>query len=165
MDAKTPGNVLVLVGETKSAMGGSFALQLEPEMDCDNTLAEVCLNSGPANAAAVHQAIVIGLVCSAHDCSEGGVLLAASEMAFSGNLGIAIELPTELPFETMCFAETPSRYLLEVDPRKVDELLETLSEVSTTIIGTFTTDKSVKVNECCWNIDDLREVWLGGLQI
>jgi len=165
MDAKTTGNVLVLVGKTKSAMGGSFALQLEPEMDCDNTLAEVCLSSGPANAAAVHQAIVSGLVCSAHDCSEGGVLLAASEMAFSGNLGIAIELPTEIPFETMCFAETPSRYLLEVDPRKVDELLETLGEVSTTIIGTFTTDKSVKVNECCWNIDDLREVWLGGLQI
>jgi phosphoribosylformylglycinamidine (FGAM) synthase-like enzyme len=65
----------------------------------------------------------------------------------------------------MCFAETPSRYLLEVDPRNVDKLLETLSEVSTTIIGTVTTDKSVKVNECCWNIDDLRETWLGGLQI
>ncbi|MBC8523206.1 phosphoribosylformylglycinamidine synthase subunit PurL [PVC group bacterium] len=165
MDAKTPGNILILVGETKNAMGGSFALQLEPEMDCDNTLPTVCFNSGPANAAAVHKAISTGLVCSAHDCSEGGLLLAAAEMAFSGNLGIELSLPSNLSFETTCFSETPSRYLLEVDPRNLDQVLLTLGEVSTTIIGTFTNDNTVSTNKCSWNIDKLRDAWLGGLLI
>jgi phosphoribosylformylglycinamidine synthase len=165
MDAKTPGNILILVGETKNAMGGSFALQLEPEMDCDNTLPTVCFNSGPANAAAVHKAISTGLVCSAHDCSEGGLLLAAAEMAFSGNLGIELSLPSNLSFETTCFSETPSRYLLEVDPRNLDQVLLTLGEVSTTIIGTFTNDNTVSANKCSWNIDELRDAWLGGLLI
>ncbi len=165
MDAKTPGNVLVLVGETKSAMGGSFALQLEPEMDCDNTLAEVCLNSGPANAVAVHKAIVSGLVCSAHDCSEGGILLAATEMAFSGNLGLELDLPKSLGFEATCFAESPSRYLLEVKPQDVDTLQRTMGDVPNAIIGTFTGKKTVTAGECSWNIDDLRSDWLGGLQI
>ncbi len=165
MDAKKSGNVLVLVGETKSAMGGSFALQLESDMNCDTALPGVCFKSGPANAKAVHKVITSGLVRSAHDCSEGGLLLAAAEMAFSGNLGVKITLPTELSFETTCFAETPSRYLLEVAPEKVDELFKMLGEAKTTVVGTFTDDATVTVNDCSWNIDELRNAWLGGLQI
>jgi len=165
MDAKTAGNILVLVGETKSAMGGSFALQLEPEMHCDTTLPSVCLANGPANAQAVHKAITSGLVRSAHDCSEGGILLAASEMAFSGNLGIELTLPTDLSLATTCFAETSSRYLLEVSPEKMDTLLSGLDSTHATVVGTFTNDATVSVNEYSWNIDDLRNAWLGGLQI
>ena len=165
MDAKTQGNMLVLVGETKSTMGGSFALQLEPDMTCDRKLPEVCFRSGPANAKAVHEAIKMGIVRSAHDCSEGGVLLAAAEMAFSGNLGVALDLPSDLPFETMCFSETPSRYLLEVEPQNIDKLLSILGEVQAKIIGTFTDDATVSAKGCSWNIDDLRNTWLGGLQI
>ena len=165
MDAKTPGNVLVLVGETKSAMGGSFALQLEPNMQCNTKLPEVSLTQGPANAASVHKAITSGLVRSAHDCSEGGVLLAAAEMAFSGNLGVELHLQENVDFETACFSETPSRYLLEVDPRKLDKLLSELEGVHAAVVGTFTDDATVLANGCSWNIDELRNAWLGGLQI
>ncbi len=165
MDAKTPGNVLVLVGETTTNMGGSFALQLEPEMNCDTVLPRVDLTQGPLNATAVHKVITSGLVRSAHDCSEGGLLLAAAEMAFSGNLGVKLDLPTEHSFETTCFAETPSRYLLEVEPSKLDALLTELESVHTTVVGTFTNDATVSVNDCSWNIDELRNAWLGGLQL
>jgi phosphoribosylformylglycinamidine synthase II len=165
MDAKIPGNMLVLVGETKAAMGGSFALQLEPNMDCDPTLPTVDFTQGPQNAAAVHKAITGGLVRSAHDCSEGGLLLAAAEMAFSGNLGVELTLPTDFSFETTCFAETPSRYLLEVKPEDIQTLKETLGEVSVISIGTFTDNSTVRANDCSWNINELRDAWLGGLRI
>jgi len=165
MDAKTSGNTLLLVGETKTAMGGSFALQLEPSMDCDCTLPTVDLLQGPKNAEAVHNAITRGLVRSAHDCSEGGLLLAAAEMAFSGNLGLELSLPTDLAFETMCFAESPSRYLLEVEPKNLVALELTLQNVPTATVGIFTNNETVKVGDCSWNIDELRNAWLGGLQI
>ena len=39
MDAKKPGSVLVLVGETKSEMGGSHLLMVDPNANCDNGIA------------------------------------------------------------------------------------------------------------------------------
>ncbi|MDP7009720.1 MAG: phosphoribosylformylglycinamidine synthase subunit PurL [Phycisphaerales bacterium] len=165
MDAKSSGNILVLVGQTKDEMGGSFALQREPEWNCNTSLPNVCFQSGPANASAVHKAIQSGFVRSAHDCSEGGLLLAAAEMAFSGNLGVTLNVPNDLPFATMCFSETPSRYILEVEPQHTDALLSTLGSVPKTIVGTFTDDSTVCAHACSWNIDDLRNSWLGGLQL
>jgi phosphoribosylformylglycinamidine (FGAM) synthase-like enzyme len=79
--------------------------------------------------------------------------------------GVALDLPSDLPFETMCFSETPSRYLLEVDPQNIDKLLSILGEVQAKIIGTFTDDATVSAKGCSWNIDDLHNTWLGGLQI
>ena len=80
---------------------------------------------------------------------------------------LVLRLRFQLSFllETTCFAETPSRYLLEVAPEKVDELFKMLGEAKTTVVGTFTDDATVTVNDCSWNIDELRNAWLGGLQI
>ena len=68
----------------------------------------------PTIAAAVAAAIRDGLVRSAHDASEGGVLVAAIEMAFSGGLGVDLDLdavPVEGPVTATAraFAEDPSR--------------------------------------------------------
>ena len=49
--------------------------------------------------------------------------------------------------------------------KKVDELFKMLGEAKTTVVGTFTDDATVTVNDCSWNIDELRNAWLGGLQI
>jgi len=165
MDAKTSGNKLILVGETTRAMGGSHVLLIEPELSCDTELPRACLTSGPANAAAVHKAILGGVVRSAHDCSEGGVLLAAAEMAFSGNLGLELTLQDDDSTGTLCFAETPSRYLLEVAPSKVDELLSLLGDVPSCCIGEFNASTTVCMDGCNWELDDLRGAWLEGLVI
>ena len=41
---------------------------------------------------AVSRAIEERLIDSCHDCSEGGIGVAAAEMAFSGGFGMALEL-------------------------------------------------------------------------
>ena len=85
MDLKEPGNLLYLVGETKDELGGShFALV--------NGLAggqvpTVDPAQAPTTFAAVHAAIRGGLVRACHDLSEGGLAVAAAEMAFAGGLG------------------------------------------------------------------------------
>ncbi|NJL32402.1 MAG: phosphoribosylformylglycinamidine synthase, partial [Phycisphaerales bacterium] len=121
MDAKQAGNLLIIVGTTQSNMGGSHYLQLTGDASLNQRIPQLDLQRGPATAQVVAQLIQAGLVQSAHDCSEGGLLVAAAEMAFAGNLGLDIDLDglpieRELDDTTACFAESPSRYLLEVRP-------------------------------------------------
>jgi len=161
MDAKAPGNILVLVGETKPQMGGSHLLMIDPEADCDNSLPTVSLTGGPANARLVHQAILQGLVISAHDCSEGGLLLAAAEMAFGGGFGVELQLEDE----ALCFSETPSRYILEVQKDKLDQLQQLLGDIHHEVIGTFNETNNVTLGESSWTIEDLRQAWAEGMVI
>jgi phosphoribosylformylglycinamidine synthase len=65
-----------------------------------------------------------GLVRSCHDLSEGGLAVAAAEMAFAGGVGLAIDL-SAVPLDgsaalrrddVLLFSESNSRFLVEVRP-------------------------------------------------
>ena len=159
MDAKSAGNVLVLIGKTNPQMGGSHLLMIDPEANCDNELPAALLMDGPRNAKFVHLAIQSGLVVSAHDCSEGGILVAAVEMAFGGNLGIDLQLEDE----TLCFSETSSRYVLEVHPDNLEKLHQHFDGVPFEVIGSFNEGKTVTMGTATWNIDDLMQCWMTGM--
>ncbi len=142
MDAKSAGNLLLLVGRTTAAIGGSHLLRVAVPAagaSLDESLPRTDLAEGPANAAAVHRAIAAGVVRSAHDCSEGGLLVAAAEMAFAGGVGVVIDLDAAGLDEPVAaaFAETPSRYLLEVERSRLAEVAEALGSVPWTRIGEF----------------------------
>src|SRR5208337_3490420 len=69
--------------------------------------------------AAMHRAIHAGLVRSCHDLSEGGLAVAAAEMAFAGGFGadMAIEgIPCDgdLDAAARLFSESNTRFLCEV---------------------------------------------------
>ena len=57
----------------------------------------------------VAAAIRDGRVRACHDLSEGGLAIAAAEMAIGGDLGVRIDTAID-PFN-----ESPSRFLLEVE--------------------------------------------------
>jgi phosphoribosylformylglycinamidine synthase len=134
MDAKQPGNLLIQVGWTDNAMGGSH-YQLVGGRVVDASLPRVNLATAPKVLATVAQLIASGQVHSAHDCSEGGLLVAASEMAFAGRLGLAVDLAGvprrgELSTVALCFAETPTRILLEVSPDQFGSVADVLSRAN-----------------------------------
>jgi phosphoribosylformylglycinamidine (FGAM) synthase-like enzyme len=54
-----------------------------------------------------------GLVRACHDCSEGGLAVAAAEMCIAGRLGMSLELDVG---EWIYFVETNSSFLVEVRP-------------------------------------------------
>ena len=71
---------------------------------------------------ALHAVMRSGLVKACHDLSEGGLGVAAAEMAFGGDFGAKIDL-RRVPFEggtagdeALLWSESPSRFLVEVDP-------------------------------------------------
>ncbi|MHC5113898.1 MAG: phosphoribosylformylglycinamidine synthase subunit PurL [Planctomycetota bacterium] len=167
MDVSTPGNLLVIVGATTPAMGGSHHELIHGG---SGALPEVDLGHGPRAARGVHAAITRGLVQAAHDCSEGGLLVAAAEMAFAGDLGVHLDfvtLPTvgEIDLVGECFAETPGRYLLEVRRGDVDALAEAIGDVPFSIVGEIGDDARLTVagTDVDCSVDELKNAWLGTL--
>jgi phosphoribosylformylglycinamidine synthase len=121
MDFKEPGNLIVLVGTTRNELGGSLWAEILGERG--GTVPAVVPPLGHGLFHAVHQAISRGLVGSCHDLSEGGLAVALAEMALAGGLGARVSL-RDVPCDDdaasdpiLLFAESPSRFLLEVPPQ------------------------------------------------
>lgn len=160
MDAKKPGNMLVLIGRTTADMGGSTFQSLFPAHEhVQGSAASVpapSLETGPATARAVAQMIKDGLVHAAHDCSEGGLLVAVSEMliATTGSgqgsmdadrsalasllartsnapraLGADLSLTDDVIEQSqLAFAETPHRYIIEIKPEDLTRVRTILTD-------------------------------------
>ena len=63
------------------------------------------------------------LVISSHDVSDGGMIVALSEMAIGSNYGVKVEKPKI--FENLIeyfFGEDQGRYILEVEQKKIVEI-------------------------------------------
>jgi phosphoribosylformylglycinamidine synthase subunit PurSL len=161
MDAKAAGNALVIVGITQSTLASSHFAEL---FGADGSLPAVDLQRGPQTAQFVASAIAQGLVRSAHDVSDGGLLVAAAEMAFAGGLGLTVDLDA-VPVEddadefVIAFGESPSRYLLEVAPPHIDALRAVLGHLPHAIIGMFNDSARMRASSLDESIDELRRAW------
>ncbi len=173
MDAKGAGNYLLQVGVTTGELGGSH-LALVGGAD-NGDLPKVDLRHAPAQLAKVAELIGNGWIAGAHDCSDGGMLTAAAEMAFAGGLGLAVDLAGvphtgELPDVAACFAETPSRVLIEVLPEHYDAVIKALREASVAHgeVGRFNDSGRLTVRSGGGQVADcdvnaLRRTWLAPL--
>jgi phosphoribosylformylglycinamidine synthase len=136
MDAKKPGNALLVVGPKSAALGGSHAQRLFGLPNgIDASIPRTDLKTGPAAAKLVAGLIRSGAITSAHDVSDGGVLCAVAEMLIGANgptplgknapsIGAAIDLSRlGVEMTAAAFGEGPSRYVLEVEPGRVGEVL------------------------------------------
>jgi phosphoribosylformylglycinamidine synthase len=127
MDLKEPGNVLLLAGMTRLELGGSSWALIHAGRG-GGTVPRVDPALGLALFRAVHAAMARGLVRSCHDLSEGGLAVALAEMALAGGLGARVSL-RDVPCDdaaahdaALLFAESPSRFLLEVRPEHLGAL-------------------------------------------
>jgi phosphoribosylformylglycinamidine synthase len=125
-DLKQAGNALVLVGATRGELGGSHYLAAEG-LESGNDVPPVDLGANAAMLRKLTRAIRDGLVRSCHDLSEGGLAVAAVEMAFAGELGAELDLAAvategEVGEAALLFGESAGRLLLEVEGDKLAEL-------------------------------------------
>jgi phosphoribosylformylglycinamidine synthase len=175
MDAKKPGNLLLLVGETRRELGGSHYYALHQELGA--SVPVVNLTTGPATARAVAALIREGAVASAHDCSEGGLAVALAEMLFAGNLGADIDLAgapiaaSVTDDAALLFSESASRYLLEIPPDRFDLAARILKSAGVRfgVIGRITDSTALRVRGIKGDpvmnepLADLKKSWLGTL--
>ena len=122
MDVKHPDDRVYVLGMTKDELGASeYYASLG---FIGNDVPRVNASSARKLYIALEKAINEGVVASCHDCSDGGLAVALAESAFSGELGMTIEL-TKVPVEnikrsdTILFSESQSRFVVTVAPGNV----------------------------------------------
>jgi len=139
MDLKEPGDYLYIVGLTYEELGGSQYYCRRGLIG--NRVPRVDAHASRRAMSALSRACRSGLVRSCHDCSEGGLGVAAAEMAFAGNRGLEIDLARVSTGEQisrndyLLFSESNSRFLVEVHPDRAEEFEAVLGDVRHARIG------------------------------
>jgi phosphoribosylformylglycinamidine synthase II len=139
MDLKRKGDSIYIVGVTKPELGGSEYYRLKgflgasvPKLATENTVeAYKRLTS----------AIDAGFVRACHDLSEGGLSVAAAEMAFTGDLGIKVDLASVsvvsgMREDLILFSESNGRLLVEVKESHSDAFEEVMGGIPFARVGT-----------------------------
>ncbi len=152
-DAKRAGSVLIQIASHQhdgihrhggASLGGSRYASMFGVGAAEGpaTIPSVDLQAGPGVARLVAALIAKRLVRSAHDVSDGGLLVAIAEMLIGAHpngrlhgseasfgpaepLGVELAIaPPGASLAALAFAEGPSRYLVEVEVMNVDAVLE-----------------------------------------
>lgn len=149
MDLKGSGNDIYLVGETAGELGGSEYFRILGIQV--GQVPNVNLSQAPKIMNQVHAAMEQGLVRSCHDLSEGGLGLAISEMAFSGGFGVRLDLQDVIyvgkdkRFDFILFAESNTRFLLEIEKTHAAEIKDIFQGLPLAKIGETTEVKQLRI--------------------
>jgi phosphoribosylformylglycinamidine synthase len=112
--AIAPGQQLILIGDTKGALGQSLWLREILGRE-DGAPPDVNLLNERENGDFVREHILNGAVQACHDLSDGGLAIALVEMALAGDTGITLHPAFEhIPAHAYWFGEDQARYILAV---------------------------------------------------
>lgn len=154
---KTKGDLIFLVGENKDDLNSSqYIVTVHgeekttcPHFDLDEELQ-------------VHQMILSlikqQVIKSAHDVSEGGLLVTCTESAMAGNLGFDITTDAELRKDAFLFGEAQSRVVVSVSEDMQEEFIEmmSMSSVKFSLLGHVTKGDLRVDDESYGNIDEVK---------
>jgi phosphoribosylformylglycinamidine synthase subunit PurSL len=144
-DFKKAGNAIYLVGKTFEELGGSQYYYLVGGKACEGKGVAPKVDAAESKKIfeQMHSAINSGIVRACHDCSEGGLGVAVAEMCFGSELGAEISLGKvryegEQRDDFVLFAESNSRFVVEVEPSNAARFEEQLKGLPVARIGSVT---------------------------
>ncbi len=131
MSLKTPGNLLYQIGTTHDELAGSHYVTLLDQAAVEKrfprtSIPKVHFKQARTIMRTLGSAIRAGMVQACHDLSEGGLAVAAAEMALAGQPGLILDL-AKIPHDlkvgkelasTLLFSESATRFLVEVTPKQ-----------------------------------------------
>ncbi|MBL7074582.1 phosphoribosylformylglycinamidine synthase subunit PurL [candidate division KSB1 bacterium] len=147
---KEKGNLIALIGKNGPHIGGSEYLKKifglvsgdcpDLDLDFESRVQRVCL-----------KAIRLGIIASAHDCSEGGLGIALAECCILGGgkaIGARITLPkdaSDLRPDFLLFSETQSRIILSLNEINwvILEKMGKEADIPITVIGRVGGDRLI----------------------
>jgi phosphoribosylformylglycinamidine synthase II len=149
MELKQPGNSLYLVGKTYRELGGSHYYQKRGIIG--SAVPKVRIEEAKQTMGLVTEAIDKGYLRACHDLSEGGLAVAAAEMAFSSGYGIELDL-REVPRagdvsrnDFVLFSESNSRFLVEVTEKHRDAFEAHMRDAVCAEVGEVKKDDALSV--------------------
>jgi len=120
-DFKAPGDLVFLVGETREELGASEVHHLLTGRD-EGEVPALDLGAARRLNDFLVEAAKRRLLCSAHDCAEGGLAVALAESALAGGLGVELEFDLGLSPAAALFGESQSRAVLSARAGQAEEL-------------------------------------------
>jgi phosphoribosylformylglycinamidine synthase II len=149
MDAKQAGNLIYIAGTTYDELGGSHYYDIHGAVG--SKVPRVSPEKGKKLMDILSTAIGKGLVKSCHDLSEGGIGVAAAEMAFAGGLGMTLNLD-KVPLgeaitrnDNILFSESNSRFLVEVAPQDKERFERAMKGAAFAAIGELNNSDRLEV--------------------
>jgi phosphoribosylformylglycinamidine synthase len=166
---KESGQSIILIGGLPNELGGSYFLQTEYGKK-EGTCPEVDFDVEKKIQDFLIDQIDNGKVLSAHDISEGGLLVAISEMLFDNpDLGADISIDsygTSNRLDALLFGESQGRVLVAISEKNVSEVLGFAEEhgLSALNIGHSTNSGRLKLKVASHEVLDsdvkeIHEVW------
>jgi phosphoribosylformylglycinamidine synthase len=150
MDLKEAGNHLYIVGETKPELGGSEYYHLHGHLGASVPRLEPEKNIQAYER--IGEAMDSGYVRACHDLSEGGLGVASAEMAFTGGLGLdmdilAVPVSQGMRDDLLLFSESNGRLLVEVPTEYTDAFEEVMGDSVFARIGEVNEEKAMTVRK------------------
>ncbi|TDT62324.1 phosphoribosylformylglycinamidine synthase subunit PurL [Fonticella tunisiensis] len=165
---KDKGDSIILVGETKAEIGGSEYLSAIYGIEAGR-VPEVHVEIEKNTNEGVLSAIEKGLIKSAHDISDGGFIVALSECCFKNELGVNVNIDTELREDIFLFSESQGRYILTASKDNIKDIIEIFTKlgVQAEVVGeVIDSDFKVNINGrnvINLNIKEMKSAWKGSL--
>ncbi len=174
MPLKREGNLIYIIGETFSELGGSHYAKFSLEAggkapNVDFKKAHMIFSK--LSELLGKQKAEEKIVAACHDCSEGGIAVALAEMAFASGLGAEIGLKN-VPLgekisrdDFILFSESNTRFIVEVEAERQREFEKAMKGIAFAEIGKVTGTGKLVVNGLekpaiiNSGLDDLRSAW------
>ena len=103
------------------------------------------------------------LINSAHDVSEGGLIVAIAESCLMGDIGASVSAPLSKvnSLDSCLFAETPGRIVVSVSQTLINEFksLALKSQIPVSSLGVVSGDKLEWQGIIDVSLDRLRRAW------
>lgn len=128
MGFQNKGDIILLLGETKNELGGSEYLKLMTGL-VKGLCPALDLNTEKKLWHALFALRDQKLIQSAHDLSEGGLMVALLEAAFENGLGFDVALNSDLRADEHLFSESQSRAVISIKSDAFDTARAVLDKI------------------------------------
>ncbi|MBU0580738.1 MAG: phosphoribosylformylglycinamidine synthase subunit PurL [Candidatus Margulisbacteria bacterium] len=123
MAFKNDQDLIILLGKTKNAIGGTEYLKIKHGMETGKPPA-IHLDFEKRLQNVILKAVNKNLINSAHDTAEGGLIIALAECAITGNKGVNIDLEksNKLRNDALLFGESQSRIIISCHKNSLNQI-------------------------------------------
>jgi phosphoribosylformylglycinamidine synthase subunit PurL len=164
---RAEGDFVLLIGSTHNDLGGSEYLKVEHGLVAGRPPSLDLAREKSVNRL-ILTAAQSGYLHSAHDCAEGGMLVALAECCLLGGIGVkcpALRPEPPLRLDAAFFGESVSRYIVSVPSRAMPELqsLARRHNVELSLLGLAGGNVIEFEGQLKLSLAELREAWEGAV--
>lgn len=165
LDFKHKGDLIFIIGESKDDISSSEYLVSYHGIDA-SPAPHFDLDAEYGLQETMKGLIDNQLINAAHDCSDGGLFVALTEMGMPNKLGFDIVTDAEIREDAFLFGEAQSRVVVTINEDQEDAFIEYMmnQKVPYTLLGHVTKGKMCVDDEHYGFVDEIKDLYDNALE-